>query len=223
MKRLIVVISLVLVGCSGGTDPQTQTLNAVPAPSVDTPQPITPPPQPPPTQPPPTDPPPSPPPPPPPPQTQLLQWRFTGQFFDGGTLTGWIRYDALQPARAGNVRGMVPNASYELIDYEFTVTTTFGAFTFRPVIGSQYELCVGACLFAASQGSIRLWFQEGGKQLQLIFPLAPSMTTLRYPLTVADWGQMDSTASWTRSNKPDGSFEYLIQVKTLTIHQEVIP
>jgi hypothetical protein len=215
----LVIVMLVLGGCSGGggdptvapVEQQTQqttptspgTTNPNPAPTtpgttnpgtspvVDPPVVI------------PVDPPPAP--------ILTLAWKIDGTLRDGGTFSGTFKYDPTAVPRATNVRNLSPNASFNLTDFKITVSPTSSReVIFTPATVTQYEFCVGACIFSVSQASQRLMWTDGETTFYVAMPMPPTITTLRVPLTVAEWGPIDLFASGLDHRYGTGRFEFTL-------------
>ncbi len=134
----------------------------------------------------------------------LIAWTISASLRDGGTVTGTVSYEPTTPVQATNVRGLHPNITYILTAWDIVVTTSFEEpvhFANLKPIPDKYELCVGSCIFAASQGSERLWLSDNGlHELQMVFQ-RPPLPSLALPVTASEWGPVDVQASWSKNTQ----------------------
>jgi hypothetical protein len=152
-----------------------------------------------------------------PPPPPVRTWTINASLRDGGSVAGTLTYEIDEAIQFTNVRSLQPNVTYVLKEYDLTVTTSFeDPIRFTNTLPIKYEFCLGSCIFAASQGSERLWWSDDVHQLQLVFQ-RPPLPALTLPDTVADWGPIDVQASWARSPR------YTILLASGSIQSYVLP
>lgn len=148
----------------------------------------------------------------------LLTWAIEGILADGGTIIGTLTYDCEAVPLAVDVRGLTPNKTYPLVSYTFTVqqqSVQPYTVTYPAAVGELQELCLGLCIFSPNPIE-RVYFSNGRQSIQLSF-LLPPMPFVGVPLLPVQWGALDPTASWIRSQDSTGAFQYLILVRSATL------
>ena len=172
--RLLLLIGVLLVGCAGEDQPQTQ-----PAPSLAQ--------QPPPVL---------------PPLVvvgvlETVAVTFTGKV-GGGTVTGSFSYVKAQGPKGTNIHRLQPNVVYELDDWTLEVSDTAllpaGRYS-KADFSNSAEFCIGACLFGSPPVIMLTFRNDTPNQLLLTFELNDPTPSINPPSTISEWGPFLPRAS----------------------------
>lgn len=114
-----------------------------------------------------------------------------------GIVSGSFTYDNAEAPLATNVRGLAPNATYALINWNFGVTSNFPGLpstTFaNSIAGNSVEFCQGNCVFS-SPGVTNLIFTNADNLLmQLTFGLLDPTPFTSPPADLSEWGSMSQS------------------------------
>ena len=120
-----------------------------------------------------------------------ITYDYTSTHTSGGVVTGSFTYDTTSSPLALNVRGLSPNATYAMTQWNFSVisgidfvqNTTFT----NTLPGNSLEFCVGNCVFAGGS-RISLTFLNPDASMRISFlSLDPSPLTSP-PTNISEWG-----------------------------------
>jgi len=121
-----------------------------------------------------------------------VSFDFLGTLAGGGGVTGSFTYENTESPLAINVRGLAPNATYALTNWNFAVTSGFVGSTIfsNGITGNSAEFCLGNCVFS-SPGVTNLIFANGDNLLmQLTFDLRDPTPLSSPPVDMSEWGGM---------------------------------
>jgi hypothetical protein len=103
-----------------------------------------------------------------------LSYEFSGTFGTGGTVSGFLTYDASVAPIATDVRGLLGNQVYAPTSWGFTIEPLKSSLP-ATLIGTSLEFCTGKCLFGVlesttlrvgtSAGIFQMAFEPGFSQL----------------------------------------------------------
>jgi hypothetical protein len=88
-----------------------------------------------------------------------LSYTFDGTLGDGGTVSGFLDYDAGAAPIALNVRGLEPNQVYAPTAWNFTIHSPYLGSTFT---GNTLEFCTGKCIFGTLEATTLRVGTSGG-------------------------------------------------------------
>lgn len=120
-----------------------------------------------------------------------VSFDFSGTLADGGGVTGSFTYENTESPLATNVRGLAPNATYALTNWNFAVTSGFvGSTTFsNDITGNSAEFCQGTCIFSSIPVSNLIFANADNLQMQLTFnPLSDPTPLTSPPANLSEWG-----------------------------------
>ena len=110
-----------------------------------------------------------------------------------GIVSGSFTYDNAETPLATNVRGLAPNATYALTNWNFSVTSNLPGLpstTFvNGVAGNSVEFCQGTCILSSIPVTNLIFANAGNLEMQLTFnPLLDPTPLTSPPADLSQWG-----------------------------------
>jgi hypothetical protein len=120
-----------------------------------------------------------------------VTYDYTSTHTSGGVVTGSFTYETTSSPLALNVRGLSPNATYAMTQWNFSVisgidfvqNTTFT----NTQGGNSLEFCVGSCIFAGGS-RISLTFLNPDASMRISFLSLDPTPLASPPANISEWG-----------------------------------